>query len=398
MNRRDAYISRKAASALKQRLIGVAVIAAVAGLAVVGLLVEPEHAIAARGTSVETPAPPKTVPVPVAAEPAPALVAAPRRVYPFSIIPGGVSGKEELASVIKVDKVVAAHYASFDVDKAFALKVQKPRAVYVSYRKGDQVYWTSKKLMLVKGETLLSDGRHEMRARCANRISDTPQFPVEANEPSAEELDSVMAVSMDPADLGLDDSDAEGRGFGPGLGPAGSEPGSANNAGRASADMGPGSRALAARPASGRATILRPGPSDAPPAGATPETPVLIPPQSNNGDQGTPPAAPPLAGGGTPGPAPSPVPGPMPELSPPPSGAPAPPSEMPPADIPPAEIPGTPLPLPPVPEPPVFPPTELPQAPGEPEHDLPEPGTLGLFAAAFAGILLLRRKPVRSKR
>ena len=401
MNRRDTYLSRKAASALKQRLLGVAVIAAVAALAVAGLMVEPDYAIAARSTMAETVVPPKAAPG--TAQPAPAPAASARIVYPYSVIPGGVSGKEELASVIRTDKVVAAHYASFDVANAVKLTVRKPRAVYVSYRKGDQVYWTSRKLMLVKGEMLLSDGRNEMRARCANRISDTPQFPVEVNEPSAEELDSVMAVSMDLDDLGLDDENSAGRGFGPGLGPA-SEPVSANGAERPAPDMGPGRATLAARtPTSGRATTLRPVSPDAP-ATTTPETPVLVPPpQSNHGDQGNPP----VAGGGAPAPSPSPSPdpspGPSPELSPPPSGAPAPPRPdftppAPPAGIPPVEIPDTPLPPPVVPEPPVFPPADVPHTPGEPEHALPEPGTLALFAAAFAAILLLRRKRARSKR
>ncbi|WP_223465910.1 PEP-CTERM sorting domain-containing protein [Massilia soli] len=401
---------------MKQRLIGVAVVAAVAGLAVVGLMVEPEHAIAARSAMAETAVPPKTAPGTAQPAPAPAPAAAERRVYPYSIIPGGVSGKEELASVIKTDKVVAAHYASFDVAKAFKLTVQKPRAVYVSYRKGDQVYWTSRKLMLVKGEMLLSDGRNEMRARCANRISDTPQFPVEVNEPSAEELDSVMAVSMDLDDLGLDDTGA-GTGYGPGLGPASGEPSSANNAGQASPDASR-TALVAKKPVSGRATTLRPEPSD-PSSGATPETPVAVPPpQSNDGVPGNTPGTPPLAGGGTPAPSPAPLPAPppapspapSPELSPPPSGGPvtpgpggppprpAPPGANPPAGIPPGDIPGTPFLPPVVPEPPVFPPTELPHTPGEPEHALPEPGTLLLFGAAFAGILLLRRKPARSKR
>ena len=408
MNRRDAYISRKAASAWKQRLIGVTVIAGAAGFAVLGLMVEPDHAIAARSAMAQPAAPVNAAPGAARPAPASAPAAAARRVYPYSIIPGGVSGKEELASVIKVDKVVAAHYASFDVAKAVKLTVQKPRAVYVSYRKGDQVYWTSRKLMLVKGEMLLSDGRNEMRARCANRISDTPMLPVEKNEPSAEELDAVMAVSMDLDELGLDQADAAGRGFGTGLGPA-SDPLSAPGAGRAGPDMGPGRSAPAgAKPATGRATTLNPVPSDGS-TGSTPETPVVVaPPQGNIGEPGNTPGTPPLAGGGTPAPSP--------ELSPPPSGGPAtpgpdvkppnppappganPPAGIPPAGIPPDEIPDTPLPPPLVPEPPVFPPTDVPATPGEPEQPLPEPGTLALCAAALAGILLLRRRQARSKR
>ena len=117
-----------------------------------------------------------------------------RRVYPYSIVPGGVADRRELTRIVATDKVVATHYAAFEMAKATVRTVDKPRAVYVSYRKGDQVYWTAKKLQLAKGETLLSDGQNEIRTRCGNRISDVPQLPVEEKGPSAEELDSSVDV------------------------------------------------------------------------------------------------------------------------------------------------------------------------------------------------------------
>ncbi|WP_075794365.1 PEP-CTERM sorting domain-containing protein [Massilia putida] len=120
-----------------------------------------------------------------------------RRVYPYSIVPGGLADRKELARAIVTDKVVAVHYAAFEADKATVETVRKPRGVYVSYRKGDKVYWTAKKLQLAEGETLLSDGRSQIRTRCGNRISDVPQLPVEARGPSEEELDSSVEVAAD---------------------------------------------------------------------------------------------------------------------------------------------------------------------------------------------------------
>jgi hypothetical protein len=131
---------------------------------------------------------------PQAASPAlasPQVKPSPRRVYPYSVVPGGVASQAELVRIVRSDKVVASHYASFDVSRAHEVSVAKPRAVHVSYRKGDMVYWTAKKVMLREGETLLSDGKNEMRTRCANRISDVAQFPVEAHAPSAELLDTA---------------------------------------------------------------------------------------------------------------------------------------------------------------------------------------------------------------
>jgi len=123
-----------------------------------------------------------------------------RRIYRHSVVPGGVADKVELARILRTDRLVAAHYATFNVDNARAVTVTSPRAVYVSYRKNDQIYWTSKKVMLEKGETLLTDGEHEIRARCANRISDVPQYPVEPHGPTEAELDTVLAVAA-PSDM-----------------------------------------------------------------------------------------------------------------------------------------------------------------------------------------------------
>lgn len=129
--------------------------------------------------------------------PAQGTKAGARKMYPFSIVPGGVLSRDELARVVKSDKVAAAHYADFAVDKAHPVRVAKARAVYVSYRKNGQVYWTSKKVMLAEGETLLSDGTSEIRTRCGNRISDTPRLPVGANEPSPQVLDTAMDADED---------------------------------------------------------------------------------------------------------------------------------------------------------------------------------------------------------
>lgn len=114
-----------------------------------------------------------------------------RRVYPYSIVPGGVAGRDDVVRMMKMDKVVAAHYASFEVDKASVTTVSKPRAVFVSYRKGDKVYWTAKKHTLAAGETLLTDGSNEIRGRCGNRVSDVAMLPVEAAGPSERELDAA---------------------------------------------------------------------------------------------------------------------------------------------------------------------------------------------------------------
>jgi hypothetical protein len=134
----------------------------------------------------------------------PAVAARP--VYPYSIVPGGVATREDVQHRVETDPVVARHYASFDIRKAHAVAVTKPRAVHVSYRKGDKVYWTARTVMLAAGETLLTDGASEIRGRCGNRISDQAMLPVAMNEPTAQELDAAMTAAGDPDGGSLQDA------------------------------------------------------------------------------------------------------------------------------------------------------------------------------------------------
>jgi hypothetical protein len=115
-----------------------------------------------------------------------------RLLYPYSIVPGGVHSPEALVAAV-VDRVVAEHYASIDIAHARVATISKPRRAYVSYRIGDHVYWTKHTIALHEGERLLTDGSREIRARCGNRISDTPQAPTAADEPDEAEFDRATA-------------------------------------------------------------------------------------------------------------------------------------------------------------------------------------------------------------
>jgi hypothetical protein len=193
MDLRKAYLRRSMHQArLQKRLALAAVLAASAWALVLLQADEKEVDQDALAAVLARPAAPGVVRV--ADQPTPAAA---RRVYPYSIVPGGLNGRAELVHAVMADKVVAAHYAGFDVHKASLRSVGKPRAVYVSYRKGGKVYWTSKKMMLAEGETLLSDGQHDIRARCGNRIAETPQLPVEVKGPSEQELDTPVEQAAD---------------------------------------------------------------------------------------------------------------------------------------------------------------------------------------------------------
>ena len=197
MNYRTAYIRRsRKGLRLKKR----AAIAAVLGFGVCLAAVlhqgAPVPAPAAYPAASGT-AGPAVQAAPLALALAQAAKPGPRRIYPYSIVPGGVHERGELARIILEDKVVAAHYAGIDIEKAHLVTVARPRAVYVSYRKGDQVFWTAKKVTLAAGEEVLTDGVNELRARCGNRISDVPMLPVEMHAPSEADMDASVEVAQE---------------------------------------------------------------------------------------------------------------------------------------------------------------------------------------------------------
>ena len=113
------------------------------------------------------------------------------RLYAYSVIPGGVESAQELLAAARNDSVVAAHYSDFRANAARVITLDHNRAVYVSYRLGNRVFWTNRKIQIHQGETLLTDGTHQARTRCGNRVSEVPQFPVApTQQPRLEALEA----------------------------------------------------------------------------------------------------------------------------------------------------------------------------------------------------------------
>lgn len=112
----------------------------------------------------------------------------PRPVFPYSIVPGGVRSAAELQAAAKADAVVAKHYADFRIAQARTVHLDRPLAMFVSYRRNNQVFWTKNRMVIPAGETLISDGENLARVRCGNRLSPIALKPVAASEPTTEEL------------------------------------------------------------------------------------------------------------------------------------------------------------------------------------------------------------------
>jgi len=128
-----------------------------------------------------------------------------RVVYPYSVIPGGINNILELKNAIAKDPVVSSHYAAFRLSRARIIRLDQERLMHVSYRFGNQVYWTKRVMKIAKGETLITDGVHTARTRCGNQIAEIIPAPVSPSEPTPEELNTPVGTDFNnpfhPADV-----------------------------------------------------------------------------------------------------------------------------------------------------------------------------------------------------
>ena len=118
-----------------------------------------------------------------------------RPVYPYSLVPGGVHDPKELEQAFEHDPVLASHYRGFDFRRARVVELAADRTVYVSYRIAGHVYWTTKKVMLHRGEKVITDGTMTLRTRCGNQVSETARQETSPHEPSIAKMEEPMKVN-----------------------------------------------------------------------------------------------------------------------------------------------------------------------------------------------------------
>jgi len=112
-----------------------------------------------------------------------------RPIYPYSLVPGGVHDPKELERAVERDPVLASHFRDFDFRRARVVELGQDRTMYVSYRIGGHVYWTTKKIRLHRGEKVLTDGKTTVRTRCANQVSETARDEVSPHEPAIAKME-----------------------------------------------------------------------------------------------------------------------------------------------------------------------------------------------------------------
>ena len=138
--------------------------------------------IAASVTDTRLPAP---SPVPQTAIQVVNSVEKPR--YRLSLIPGGAGNMLELDLMVQLDPVLQRFYKNFNFDKQREFVIDHDIDVYMSFRVGDDIRWTKKKVHVKKGEEAVTDGTYTILLRCGNMIAWTPQgtdtYPAEPLPP-----------------------------------------------------------------------------------------------------------------------------------------------------------------------------------------------------------------------
>lgn len=96
----------------------------------------------------------------------------PRTVYPYSIVPGGVYGPEDVAQAIRRLPLARDHYKEINSENLVSVRMPRPLRAFVSYRKNGRIFWTKHQVQIARGELVLTDGKHMIRGRCGNRIEE----------------------------------------------------------------------------------------------------------------------------------------------------------------------------------------------------------------------------------
>ena len=112
-----------------------------------------------------------------------------RKVYPYSIVPGGAENVHE-AKWAMSDPAVQGHYAKVNLAQLKQVTLKTDMSGYLSYRWGNKIYWTAKKVTLHAGEAVFTDGTNVVRGRCLNCYSALPMAPIRPQEPTEAVLDA----------------------------------------------------------------------------------------------------------------------------------------------------------------------------------------------------------------
>jgi hypothetical protein len=101
----------------------------------------------------------------------------------LALIPGGITSVEEFLQRVAEDPTLNSFFGSCDVE-ATIQPLPDDILVFIAFRRGQEIKWTRRPLLVHKGEYVLTFCGKTVLARCGNLISWTPMQPSEDVPPS----------------------------------------------------------------------------------------------------------------------------------------------------------------------------------------------------------------------
>jgi hypothetical protein len=101
----------------------------------------------------------------------------------LALIPGGITSVGEFLQRVAEDPTLNSFFGSCDVEASIE-PLPDDMLVFVAFRRGQEIKWTRRPLLVHKGEYVLTFCGKTVLARCGNLISWTPMQPSEDVPPS----------------------------------------------------------------------------------------------------------------------------------------------------------------------------------------------------------------------
>ena len=101
----------------------------------------------------------------------------------LALIPGGITSVEEFRQRVAEDPTLNSFFGSCDVGASFQ-PLPDDILAFIAFRRGQEIKWTRRPLLVHKGEFVLTFCGKTVLARCGNLISWTPMQPSEDVPPS----------------------------------------------------------------------------------------------------------------------------------------------------------------------------------------------------------------------
>lgn len=118
--------------------------------------------------------------------------------YNLAVIKDGLTSIEDFKRHVQDDAILYSRFANFDWASARIIQLPAMR-VFVSFRRGNQIFWTKGLRTVESGAWAITDGHTTVLMRCGNEISFVPERPNQDLSPGlieTPETDAPPAISL----------------------------------------------------------------------------------------------------------------------------------------------------------------------------------------------------------